>query len=353
MTDADPNALERCLETVVERLDESMPDPADIEKGVVLPILQSLGWDVFNPKAVKSRVPVSGANFDLALCGGDVRPQPFLEIHGSRFDPGIVPGLLSRARRAGVSLVFLTNGPKWRLDVAEADADSAVPVFELNLSKDDMPECAATLCLFLGRRSVLSGESEKAAIGRNALPAAWRALVSQDDSFLVELLADEVRDRVGVRPDDRAVRTFLRELTDLPRPQPTPPRPVRAPGNVRATVELRGARCDFSTVKDALVFLLTKLSKKDGTFLERCSHHPVFATRKSRGLARSVEELFPTQLQLRKYHARLPGGWFLNTNTNTPKKKQQACAAAEVAGLKLGNDVIVDFRSGSRRWHRR
>ena len=66
MTVADPNALERCLETVVERLDESMPDPADIEKGVVLPILQSLGWDVFNPKAVKSRIRVSGANLSSA-----------------------------------------------------------------------------------------------------------------------------------------------------------------------------------------------------------------------------------------------------------------------------------------------
>ena len=340
MTDADPYALERCLETVAERLDESMPDPADIEKGVVLPILQSLGWDVFNPKAVKSSISVSGANFDLALCGGDVRPQLFLKIHGSRFDPGMVPGLLSRARRAGVSLVVLTNGPAWRLFLAEADADSAVPVFELNLSKADIAESAATLCRYLERHRVLSGASARDAIGVNALPAAWRALVSQDDGLLFELLADEVQDRVGVRPDDRAVKTFLRELTDSPPPPPPPP-----PGPVRAIVELRGVRRGFTIVKDALVFLLTELSKTDGTFLERCSHHQVFATKKSRHLARSVEELFPTRPDLRKHHARLPGGWVLNTNTNTPKKEQEARAAAAVAGLKFGTDVIVDFRS--------
>ena len=227
MTDADPNALERCLETVVERLDESLPDPADIEKGVVLPILQSLGWDVFNPKAVKSRIPVSGVNFDLGLCGGDVRPQLLLKIHCSRFDPGVVPGLLSRARRAGVSLVVLTNGPAWCLFVAEADADSAVPVFELSLSKADTAESAATLC----------------------------------------------------------------------------------------------------------------------RYLERCSHHPVFATKRSLHLARSVEELFPTRPDLRTHHVRLPSGWFLNTNTNTAKKEQEARAAAAVAGLEFGTDVIVDFRS--------
>lgn len=93
------------------------------------------------------------------------------------------------------------------------------------------------------------------------------------------------------------------------------------------------------------MFLLTELSKTDAMLLERCSRDPVFATKKSRHLARSLEELFPTRPHLRKHHVRLPGGWFLNTNTNTPKKKQEARAAAKVAGLKFGIDVIVDFRS--------
>ena len=160
----------------------------------------------------------------------------------------------------------------------------------------------------------------------------------------MELLADEVHDRVGVRPDDRAVKTFLRELTGSLPTSPTPPTPPSPTG--RATVEVRGERRDFTFVKDALVFLLTELSKTDGTFLERCSRDPVFARgKKARQLARSPEELFPTRPDRRKYHARLPGGWFLNTNTNTSKKEQEARAAAEVAGLKFGTDVIVDFRS--------
>lgn len=255
-----------------------------------------------------------------------------------------MPGVLSRARRADVSLVVLTNGPAWRLFLAEAEADSAVPVFELDLNETELTESATTLCHYIGRHRVLNGASVKDAIGGNALPAAWRALLSKADSLLVELLADEVYDRVGVRPDDRAVKTFFRGQTDSLPTSPTAPHPTPPP-TVRATVVLRGDRRDFTFVKDALVYLLTELSKADGMFLERCSHHPVFANKKLRHLARSAEDLFPTQPHLRKFHVCLPGGWFLNTNTNTPKKEQEARAAAEVAGLKFGVDVIVDFRS--------
>ena len=345
MADADPDMVKRCLETVVDRLaEEPTPSRANVERGIILPILQALGWDVFDTNAVQSRFPAGGANFDLALCDGQGQPQLFLDIHGSRFDPGIVPGLLSRARRVGVGLVVLTNGAAWRLFLAETDVGSADPVFEFDPNEAEMSEFAPTLCRYLERQRVLSGASVKDAIGRNALPAAWRALVSQDDSLLVELLADEAQDRVGVRPDDRAVKTFLRELTHSPRPEPPPPGPP-PPRNVRATVELRGVRRDFPFVKNALVFLLTKLSETDGMFLERCSRDPVFATKRSRHLARSPEDLFPTQPHLRKHHARLPGGWFLNTNTNTTKKEQEARAAADVAGLKFGTELIVHFRS--------
>ncbi len=341
MTDADPDTVKRCLETVVARLaDQPTPNRADVERGVILPILQALGWNVFDTNAVKSRFPGGGANVDLALCDAQARPQLFLDIHGSRFDPAIVPGVLSRARRAGVSLVVLSNGRWWRLFLGEAEADSAIPVFELDLNEAGADESAATLCRHLGRDRVLNGASVKDALCGNALPAAWRALVSRADSLLVELLADEVHDRVGVRPDDRAVKAFFARGPIGQSPAPRPP-----PTAARATVVLRGERRQFPFVKDAVVYLLTELAKADGMFLERCSRDPVFAGKKVRHLARSPEELFPTRPDLRKCHERLPGSWFLNTKTSTTKKEQEARAAAEVAGLKFGTDVMVHFRS--------
>lgn len=41
--------------------------------------------------------------------------------------------------------------------------------------------------------------------------------------------------------------------------------------------------------------------------------------------------------------AELPGGWLVATNLNNVLKKNIIRLAAEVAGLKFGKDVIVDF----------
>ena len=43
------------------------------------------------------------------------------------------------------------------------------------------------------------------------------------------------------------------------------------------------------------------------------------------------------------HHAKLPGGWYVGTNISNRQKKQLAKAAAEVAGLKFGKDVVIDF----------
>ena len=39
----------------------------------------------------------------------------------------------------------------------------------------------------------------------------------------------------------------------------------------------------------------------------------------------------------------LPGGWLVSTNLNNGLKKTIIRLAAEVAGLKFGKDVIVEF----------
>ena len=46
---------------------------------------------------------------------------------------------------------------------------------------------------------------------------------------------------------------------------------------------------------------------------------------------------------LTKHSVEVVDGWFLGTNTNTPHKKETIRAAADVAGLKLGQDIVVDL----------
>ena len=106
---------------------------------------------------------------------------------------------------------------------------------------------------------------------------------------------------------------------------------------------LRGKAYPYNNAKEAMVIVLSELAKGDSAFLERCSQHPDAQGRKRRYIARTPEELFPDREDLREMNAALPGGWLVNTNLNNVLKKTIIELAAEVAGLKFGSDVIVEF----------
>jgi hypothetical protein len=99
----------------------------------------------------------------------------------------------------------------------------------------------------------------------------------------------------------------------------------------------------YHNAKDAMVIVLRELAKSDPTFLERCSQHPDAQGRKRRYIARSPEELYPDREDLREMRETLPGGWFVATNLNNVLKKTIIRLATEVAGLKFGKDVIIEF----------
>ena len=91
------------------------------------------------------------------------------------------------------------------------------------------------------------------------------------------------------------------------------------------------------------MIVLRELAKADPSFLERCSQHPDAQGRKRRYIALRPEELYPDREDLRDMREELPGGWLVATNLNNVLKKTIIKLAAEVAGLKFGNDVIVEF----------
>jgi len=197
---------------------------------------------------------------------------------------------------------------------------------------------------------------------RAAIPEAWRELVQKGDEQLVELLASAVESKAGVRADDDDVAEFLAALgkpiivetaSSKPSVEPTPrtggPRSVVAASPVSSAsaragkLVLRGKAYPYHNAKDAMVIVLRELARGDPTFLERCSQHPDAQGRKRRYIARTPEELYPDREDLRDCREDLPGGWLVATNLNNILKKTIIKLAADVAGLSVGKDVIVEF----------
>jgi negative regulator of replication initiation len=181
--------------------------------------------------------------------------------------------------------------------------------------------------------------------------------VEKGDEQLVEILANAVESKAGVRPEEDDVAEFLERLGHPPviapgqnRAQQRPVTPivgqnqaVDVPLTRRGMLHLLGKAYTYKNASDAMVTVLTELAKRDPTFLERCSQHPDMHGRKRHYIARDPDALYPDRPDLRDYRESLPGDWWVATNLNNILKKTIIKTAIQVAGLRYGHDAAVEF----------
>ena len=364
-------SLETTITDIIARLRQGrFPNEQAISQGIVLRVLQELGWDIYDCTAVWPEFQTGEGRADFALCHPSSKPAEFIEVKPPGKAEDGVRQALEYAFHTGVPSIVLTDGRTWSFYLpAEQGSYEDRRVYKLDLFERPPTEAAETLRRYLARARVESGEALEAARkeyrSRNrrtqacaAIPEAWRELVEKGNEDLVDMLASAVESKAGVRPDDNDVAEFLAGLgrlvivetsrdktapqTSLATHHPAAPR-ISGETTRRGKLVLRGKAYSYHNAKDAMVIVLGELAKGDPTFLERCSQHPDAQGRKRRYIARTPEELYPDREDLREMREPLPGGWLVATNLNNVLKKTIIRLAAEVAGLSFGKEVIVEF----------
>lgn len=364
-------ALETTLTDITARLRQGrFPNEQAISQGIVLRLLQELGWDTWDTAVVWPEYQTGQGRADFALCHPPGKPAIFIEVKQPGKAEDAVRQALEYAFHTGVPFIVLTDGRTWSFYLpAEQGSYEDRRVYKLDLFERPVGEATDTLSRYLARARIESGEALETARkeyrsrsrqsqARAAIPEAWRELVQKGNEDLVELLAGAVELKAGVRPDNNDVAEFLAalgkpvnveasrgrvfeqtSLATLPQP------PQRAVGETSRSgmLVLRGKTYPYTNAKDAMVIVLRELAQGDPSFLERCSQHPDAQGRKRRYVARTPEELYPDREDLRDMREPLPGGWLVATNLNNVLKKTIIKLAAEVAGLTFGKDVTVEF----------
>jgi hypothetical protein len=360
-------SLETTLTDIIARLRQGrFPNEQAISQGIVLRVLQELGWDIYDTTLVWPEFQTGEGRADFAVCHPPSKPAEFIEVKPPGKAEDGIRQALEYAFHTGVPFIVLTDGRTWSFYLpAEQGSYEDRRVYKLDLFERPPSEAAETLRRYLARARVESGEALEAARkeyrSRNrrtqacaAIPEAWRELVEKGNEDLVDMLAGAVESKAGVRPEDNDVAEFLaglgRPVTCETKHDTTGPAPHHpaAPDNGRESTRsgkliLRGKTYPYHNAKDAMVIVLRELSKDDPTFLERCSQHPDAQGRKRRYIARTTEELYPNREDLRDMRESLPGGWLVATNLNNVLKKTIVRLASEVAGLTFGKDVVVEF----------
>lgn len=367
-------ALAESIADITSRLQQGRyPNEQAISQGIVLRLLQELGWDVYDTNIIWPEFQTGEGRADFALCHPPSKPAVFVEVKQPGKAEDGVRQALEYAFHTGVPFIVLTDGKTWSFYLpAEQGSYEDRRVYKLDLFERTDDEAAEVLAKYLSRTKVESGESleiarkeyrgrNRRSIARQAIPEAWNELVQKGDELLVDLVASAVESKAGVRPEADDVADFLANLGLTAVIQNTisekTSKPTIAQGsravsllpqktgssNRQGNLILKGKSYPYANAKDAMIIALTELAKTDPTFLQRCSQHPDCYGKKRKYIARQTDELYPDRPDLREFHAVLPGGWLVATNLNNQLKRSIIKAATQVAGLIYGKDVLVEF----------
>jgi hypothetical protein len=364
-------ALETTLTDITARLRQGkFSNEQAISQGIVLRLLQELGWDTWDTTTVWPEFQTGEGRADFALCHPPAKPAIFIEVKQPGKAEDAVRQALEYAFHTGVPFIVLTDGKTWSFYLpAEQGSYEERRVYKLDLLERPAAEAADTLNRYLARERVVAGQALETARqeyrsrhrrsqAKEAIPEVWKDLVGKGNEELVELLASNVELKTGIRPDTDKVAEFLAGLgkpvivetsrvnASIPSGHATErviSQRVAGETSRSGKLVLKGQAYTYTSAKDAMVIVLRELAKTDSSFLERCSQHPDAQGRKRRYIARTPQELYPDREDLRDMREVLPGGWLVATNLNNVLKKTIIKLAAEVAGLKFGSDVIVEF----------
>ena len=361
--------LRQRIETARDRLQsQGFSNEASISTGIVLPILDALGWDAFNPHVVAPEFRVRNRRVDFALIANG-SPSVFVEVK----QPGLADGadrqLFEYAFHEGVPLAVLTDGATWSVYVpSEQGSYEDRRAYHLDLAERDPADSADRLRRYLDRDAVADGSAigharrdcqrakqRKGALA--ALPQAWANLVADEDAALLGRLAAEVESASGYQPERQDLLDFVRSLAPASGALP-PPKTARKParrsspqsdlGPPGDRLPGRGFMLDgrFVPAKsgaDLLGGVFEALGRRDPTFLERfAAQH---SGRKRQYLARSTEELFPGHPELAANSRAVGQGYLIGTNISTAGKLRLLGLAADLADVQLGDELRVRFET--------
>src|ERR1017187_6871243 len=226
-------SLETTLSDITTRLRQGkFPNEQAISQGIVLRVFQELGWDTWDTTVVWPEYQTGEGRADFALCHPPSKPAVFTEVKQPGKAEESVRQALEYAFHAGVPFVVLTDGKTWSFYLpAEQGSYEERRVYKLDLFERGPDEAAETLMRYLARSNVESGVTletarneyrsrSRRAQARAAIPEAWHELVGKGDESLIELLADAVESKAGVRPEEDDVTDFLQSLGCVARPLP-------------------------------------------------------------------------------------------------------------------------------------
>lgn len=351
-----------------------------VSQGIVLRLLQSLGWPVYNTAVVYPEFSLEQRRVDYALCHPPNKPIAFIEVKQIGKGINAERQLFEYAFHMGIQLAILTDGQEWNFFLPAEQGDyTERRVYSLDIVERDLDESVSRLKKYLSYTRVISGEAIASARddyqgklkGRQihaALPEALKKLVKEEDETLLELVADRVESLCGFKPDLDTVSLFLQKNMSLRSYERISSKQVAtkaSPRNLAASTlnkagnhqiittdsknkgrmgySFRGSFTECRNGRQVLISTLMKLAEHDPNFLERFAALPRHG-KKRRYLAHSPSDLYPGRPDLaQEYSYEIQPGWHVGTNYSRKTVEKIIEKACQSSQFQFGKDLVVHF----------
>lgn len=345
--------------------DQRYPNEMSVSTGIVLPILEKLGWDVFNPRFVLPEYSIGGGRVDYALFNSRGRAVIFVEVKMIGQIDGAERQLFEYAFHQGVPFLILTDGKEWNfyLPLQQGNyLDRKLNKFDL--LENDPNVIVQKLKKYLEFHRVDQGfalsdaetDFKEISQSREAqiyLPIAWNSLLERHDDVIINLLIDKVADLSGFRPDRESCIQFLDNIGNFNIQhinQPTVQNPrrnriIRDHRQIRTNgiwFMFNGQRTTANSAREVMIELLKRIAETDRRFLD--NFYNSFPNGQRKLISRNKLDLYPGRPDLCEDESLefLPGWWIgLNYNKQTIASKLED--AIRIAGKRRGDEINFDL----------
>jgi predicted type IV restriction endonuclease len=346
----------------------SFTSEASVSQGILLPALNELDWPVFDTSVVVPEFSVESRRVDYALCHPKNKPAVFIEVKNVGLSDGADRQLFEYAFHLGVPMAILTDGQEWSFYLpGEQGRYDERRVYKIDLLERSLDEIERRLVRYLKYQNVTSGEALKSArsdyqnvskfrVIANNLPKAWESILQEQDSILLELLAEKVEDLCGYKPDLDVCSRFLDEQVNSHGTSSVERKTVRniserstkssKPSHKKSrtrkvedyNLTFKDQEISAGSAREVMTTLFELLAKEDDTFLERFASRK--HGRKRRYLAKDKYELYPGRPDLAEDNSvEVVSGWWLGTNYSRKNIQDIIDLALEVAEPQLRNKI--------------
>lgn len=204
----------------------------ETKQGLILPILNGLGWDIFNTNEVNPEYGIDRKEVDYCLKINN-KPSVFVEVKKTTENIEThQKQLLGYSFSQGIELSILTNGVKWwfYLPMTPNKIFEERIFCKIEITQDKISDIVDNFIKFLSKERIKTNESLKLAketyenklkkqTVEETIPRVWNGIITellenQEKSLLYDLILDETYKLCNISPQPQSIINFIQSYWD-------------------------------------------------------------------------------------------------------------------------------------------